>query len=669
MNDDQIEKYVNDIISKLSLKEKVYVLSGHQFFKIIIKDRAVGKHPYSGGGVKRFNIPPFLFTDGSRGVIMPNSTCFPVSMARAATWDVHLEEEVGNIIGKECRDHGANLFGGVCINLLRHPAWGRAQETYGEDSFLLGEMGASLIRGVQKHNVMGTVKHFALNNIEFSRHRVNILIEERTLREVYLPHFKRCIDQGCATVMTAYNKVRGEYCGQNYYLLRKILKEEWKFKGFIHSDWMHGLYDGVKGITAGLDVEMPRAKYYGNNLIKKVKKGLVALDLINDSVRRIIYTVLKFINMKDPENYDKKIIGSSKHIELSRKVAENSMVLLKNDRKILPLDLKKIKKIAVLGKLSNIKNTGDHGSSNVKQKNIITPLQGIKNYVGDSVEIIYRKKIKPAIKIAKEVDVNIIVVGYTYKDEGEYIKQKLRKVGDRLDLGLKPKEVLLIKTISKINPNCIVILVGGSAILMEEWRHTVPAILMVWYSGMEGGNALANIIFGSVNPSGKLPLTIPRRICDLPFFDSKADEIEYGYYHGYCKFDKERLDPAFYFGFGLSYTEYEYKNLNVELNKDKIILSVDVKNIGKRSGEEIVQMYVGFENSEVDRPLKLLRGFKKIRLGSDEVKKVQMDLMKKDLAWYNPKSKSWEIEKMEYSIYVGSSSKFEDLLKKKIIIS
>lgn len=668
INETEIDEYVKEIIPQLTLKEKVHLMSGHHFYKIIIKDRAVGTRPYPGGGVKRFNIPPFLFTDGSRGIILPKSTCFPVSMARAATWDIQLEEQVGEIMGKEARAHGANLFGGICINLLRHPAWGRAQETYGEDPYLLGEMGAALVRGVQKHNVMATIKHFAVNNIEFSRFKVNVLIDERTLREVYLPQFKRCIDEGCATVMSAYNKMHGEYCGQNIYLIRRILKNDWNFQGFVHSDWMHGLYDSIKGVKAGLDVEMPRAKYYGRRLIRAVKKRLIPLELIDDSAMRIIRTILKFTCRKDPQTYEKKNIGSEKHIHLSQKVAEKSMVLLKNEGNILPLDLNKIKKLAVLGRLADLKNTGDHGSSNVKQRNVITPLQGIKNHIGNAIEILHSDKMKTAIKIAKKVDAVILVTGYTYKDEGEYIKQRPRKIGDRLELGLKSREVQFIKKISEINPNFIVVLIAGSAIIMEEWKSTVPAILMAWYSGMEGGNALANILFGIKNPSGKLPFSIPKNTLDLPYFKAYIDEIKYDYYHGYTKFEKENIEPAFPFGFGLSYTKYEYKNLKVKNKDNKIIVNVEIKNIGRRAGEEIIQVYIGFENSKIDRPIKLLKGFNRIRLEPDELKKAQIEIKKEDLAWYNPNSKTWEIEKIKYIVYVGSSSRFEDLLKASIEI-
>ena len=231
MNQEERMELADYAMQDLSLKEKIHLMSGHGFIKELLLDLGFGKRAYPAGGVKRLNIPEFKFTDGPRGVIIPGSTCFPVSMARAATWDVDLEEKVGDAIGREVRAHGGNLFGGICINILRHPAGGRAQETYGEDQFLLGEFGAALVRGVQKHNVMATVKHFAANNMENARFKINVEMDERTLREVYLPHFKRCIEEGCATVMSAYNKLRGEHCGHNPYLLRTILKGDWSFQG------------------------------------------------------------------------------------------------------------------------------------------------------------------------------------------------------------------------------------------------------------------------------------------------------------------------------------------------------------------------------------------------------------------------------------------------------
>ena len=664
MNEKEIENYVNYVLENMSLEEKLDQMKGNGLFVKVVEDRGFGKRAYDAAGSKRFNIPPFKFTDGPRGVVIPGSTCFPVSMARGASWDLDLEQSIGDAIGKEVRAHKGNLFGGVCINLLRHPSWGRAQETYGEDPFLIGEFGAALTRGVQKHNVMATAKHFAANSIENARFKVNVEMDERTLREVYLPHFKRCVEVGCATIMSAYNKLRGKYCGHNDYLLRNILKGEWNFQGFVHSDWMYGVKHTVGGVTGGLDVEMPRAKYYKYRKIKKaLQKGKITEGMIDEAVRRVMRTILRYTTKEDPQIYQPNLIGCEEHRKIALEAAEKSMVLLKNEKGILPLNKNNINKLAIFGRLARIRNTGDHGSSNVNTKKSITPVKGIKNFLGDSIELLYNDgRDKQSVKrMAKEVDVAIIVVGLTYKDEGEYIRE-LRTGGDRENLSLHNDHIELIKLVAAENENCIVVLIGGSVIIMEEWKDLVPAILMAWYSGMEGGKALAKIIFGDVNPSGKVPFTIPKDPKHLPFFDKNADEIEYGYYHGYTLFEKKGYEPAFAFGFGLSYTSFNYSNLKVEVKDNKIIATVDVKNTGEIDGDEVVQLYIGFENSQIDRPVKLLKGFSRVSLTPNEIKNVKIEVLLKDLSWYNPNSKSWEIEEIDYILYMGGSSRAEDLL-------
>jgi len=647
MTESEIEDYINYVLEQMTLEEKVKQMIGNGINLKVLFDGGFGKRVYDAAGSEKYNIPPFKFTDGPRGVIIPGSTCFPVSMARGASWDLDLEERVGDVIGKEVRAHGGNLFGGVCINNLRHPSWGRAQETYGEDTFQIGEFGAALTRGVQKHNVMATAKHFAANSIEKSRFKVNVKMDERTLREVYLPHFKRCVEEGCATVMSAYNKVRGKYCGHNDYLLRDILKREWNFQGFVHSDWMHGVKDTVGGITGGLDVEMPRAKYYKFKKIKTaLQEGKISETMIDEAASRVMRTILRYTTKKDPQIYEPSLIGCREHHKVALEAAEKGMVLLKNENDILPLDKNKISKLAVFGKYARVKNTGDHGSSNVAVKKVITPLKGIKRYLGDSIEVVYDdgKDPKSAKNTAKEADAAIIVVGLNYKDEGEYIKE-FRTGGDRDTLSLHDKDIELIKEIASENNNSIVVLIGGSAITMEEWKEQVPAIIMAWYSGVEGGNALTKIIFGDVNPGGKLPFTIPKDPKQLPFFDKNADEIEYEYYHGYTLFDKNGYEPAFPFGFGLSYTTYNYSNLKVDIVEDRIIASVDVKNTGKVAGDEIVQLYIGFEQSQIDRPVKLLKGFSRVHLQPNEVKYVKIEVLIKNLTWYKPESKSWRLNR------------------------
>jgi len=511
---------------------------------------------------------------------------------------------------------------------------------------------------------MAAAKHFVANSIEKSRFRVNVNMDERTLREVYLPHFKRCVEEGCATIMSAYNRFRGKYCGHNDYLLRDILKGEWNFQGFVHSDWMQGVKDTVGGITGGLDVEMPRAKYYKFKKIETaLQEGKISESMIDEAAKRVMRTILYYNTKEDPQTYDTTLIGCEEHQKVALEAAEKSMVLLKNEKETLPLDKNEIKKLGIFGRLARIRNTGDHGSSNVNTKRSITPLKGIKNFLGDSIDLIYndgRDKQK-VITMAREVDAAIVIVGLTYQDEGEYIRE-LRTGGDRENLSLHDEDIELIRLVASENHNCIVVLIGGSAITMEEWKDQVPVILMAWYSGVEGGKALAKIIFGDINPGGKLPFTIPKDPNDLPFFDTKIDEIEYGYYHGYTLFEKNGYDPAFAFGFGLSYTTFNNSNLQVEIKDDKIIATVDVKNIGNVIGDEVVQLYIGFEYSEIDRPLKLLKGFLRISLKPNEIKSVKIEVPKRDLAWYNPKSKSWEIEQIQYSLFMGSSSRNEDLL-------
>ncbi|MFX1499809.1 MAG: beta-glucosidase [Promethearchaeota archaeon] len=664
MTKEEIERYVNSVLDNMSLEEKIAQMSGYGYFKSIVMDRGIGKRVYEAAGSDKFKIPPLKFTDGPRGVVIPGSTCFPVSMARAASWDIELEQKIGDVMGKEVRAHGGNLFTAPCINLLRHPAWGRAQETYGEDPFLLGEFGVALTRGVQNHNVMATAKHFVANSIEKNRHKINVKMDERTLREVYLPHFKRSVEEGCATIMSAYNKVRGKYCAQNSYLIRKILKKNWNFRGFVHSDWMFGVKNTINAITGGLDVEMPIPKYFKyKKILRALQKGKISEAMIDEAAGRVMRTILEYDTREDPQKYEKSLLGCLDHRKVALEAAEKSMVLLKNERNILPFTKSKISTMIIFGKYANVKNTGDHGSSKVTVKEVVTPLKGIQDYVGNDIHIIYDKGNDPkrAKNKAKKVDMVIIIVGLNYKDEGEYIRE-FGTGGDRDKLSLHDEDILLIKEVAKENNNCVVVLIGGSAITMEEWKNDVPSILMAWYSGVEGGNALVKILFGEINPSGKLPFTIPKDPNQLPFFDKNANEIEYGYYHGYTLFDKMGYEPAFPFGYGLSYTTYYYSNLKVEVIEDKIISSVDVENTGKVVGDEIVQLYIGFENSNIDRPLKLLKGFKRVQIQPNELKNVKIEVLIKNLAWYNPESKSWEIEKIDYTLYIGPSSKKEDLL-------
>ena len=673
----------DSLLFEMSLKEKVEQLSGGGLFSsirmgvrfVLFKHSKPFPHFYSGMN-KRLEIPPFAFSDGPRGVTVNLSTGFPVAMARGASWDLELERRVADVMGKELRASNANFFGGLCINLLRHPGWGRAQETYGEDPFLLGEMGVALMQGVQEHQVMACAKHFAFNSIENSRFYVDVKMDERTKQEVYLPHFKKVVDSGVASIMSAYNKANGTYCGENRELLTGILREQWGFEGFVVSDFVWGVHEAEGGLKAGMDVEMPVTKYYTSKQISNlIDEGSISMDLIDERVRRVVKRKLEYISTPDPMDYSAVEIAGPEHAKLALESAEKSMVLLKNEKNTLPLNKSSLKKLAVIGSLANEINTGDHGSSYVKPPYVITPLQGIETFVNGDVEIIYNDgtDLQTAKKVAGEADAVIIVAGYRYNDEGEYVipdpskeGARAKEGGDRESLTLKPEDEKLISEIASENKTSVVVLVGGSAIIIENWKNKIPAILMSWYSGMEGGTALANILFGEVNPSGKLPFTIPSQKEHLPSFDPFAKTAEYGYYHGYTLLEKEQIQPAFPFGFGKSYTQYDYDSLTIEnpdlKDNDLLVAAVNVTNSGRLAGEEVVQLYVGFENSGVDRPVKLLRGFQKIGLKPGETKKVLFKISLEDLLWYNPATAEWELEKMEYKLYIGSSSSMKDLL-------
>jgi beta-glucosidase len=674
----QIDQYAERLLAEMTLTEKVHQMSGDTWLWDMAKLLTVEKLKYNDGPIlagrnRRLQIPAIAFSDGPRGVVLHHSTCFPVAMARGASWDLDLERRVGDAMGQEIRAQNGNFSGAVCLNLLRHPGWGRAQETFGEDSYLLGEMAVATVEGVQRHNVMACAKHYALNSVEMERTKLNVNTDERTLREVYLPHFKRAVDGGAAAVMASYNRVRGDYAAENAYLLRKILKEEWGFQGFVMSDFFFGVYDGAKAANAGLDMEMPATRKYGKALIAAVEKGAVPREFIDDAVRRILRRKIEYATRLDAMRYDASLVVCKEHIELAREAAEKSMVLLKNDGNVLPLDKSRTKTLAVIGRLADSENTGDHGSSRVYPPYVVTPLQGLRRYLGANTQVNYESgsDLPRARQLARTADAVIIVAGYDFHDEGEYNPEHpdpAARGGDRKNLHLRPEDVKLIEELAPDNPRTVVVLAGGSAILMEEWKDKVNAILMAWYSGMEGGSALARILFGDVNPSGKLTVTFAKDASQLPPCDPPyTGTVDYGYYHGYTLADKKGYEPSFPFGYGLSYTSFKYSNLKLgaaEITPDgELPVSVDVENTGRRSGEEVVQLYVGFPNAKMDRPVKLLRGFAKIALSAGEKRTAMFTVRARDLSYFDPESSTWRIEPVVHQVLVGGSSRVADLLQ------
>ena len=670
------------IVNALSLEEKVSLMSGKIDFKEVreaIRSKTNQHYnyiPYPAGGLPDYNVPPMLFCDGPRGVVCGTgkSTCFPVSMLRGAAFDTELEEKIGHAIGREVLGYKGNLFAGICINLPYNPGWGRSQETYGEESFHLGEMGSALIRGVQEEGVIACVKHFAFNQMENSRFKVNVDCNKRTEREVFLPHFKKCIDEGAASVMSSYNLYKGTYLGHHDYLLNQVLKKEWEFDGFVMSDFVWGVRDTVEAANGGQDMEMCCTTYYGEKLVNAVKAGKVQVDKINEAALRIIRTLIAFEECHNEVSAG--VIGCPEHIQLALQSAREGITLLKNEDETLPFSRQVVKKLLVLGKLGNKAVIGDRGSSEVYPEYIVTPLQGLINAAPDT-EVHYYEgmDLEHCKELAKEADAVVFAVGYDYNDEGEYVAEDQNDLytgavgGDRvLSLGLHKEDMQLLQEVGPQNRNSVVVMFGGNMIMMEDWIDDVSAVLMAYYPGMEGGTAIGEIIFGDVNPSGKLPYVVPVKETDLPQINWNTDYQYYEYYHGYTKLEKEEIKPRYPYGFGLSYTTFKIDSLKVRKDINNITVQFNITNTGKRNGAEVVQLYIGFKNSIVDRPVKVLRGFKRVNLLTGEEKTVEISCRISELSWYNESKNQMELEHMEYEIYVGTSSDITDLIRDKIIL-
>ncbi|HUT54788.1 MAG TPA: glycoside hydrolase family 3 C-terminal domain-containing protein, partial [bacterium] len=663
---------VKDLVAKMSLSEKIAQMHGNITAEhILVEIPLMSKRRFTWNtpADQRLGIPGIRSVDGPRGSALGQSTCFPAGICRGASWDRDLEERIGTAMGFETRAQGGNMHLSPCINLVRHPSGGRNQETFGEDTHHVGVMGVAQTAGIQRH-VMACPKHYAANNQEGNRFSVNVRMSERVLREIYLPHFKKCVDAGAAGIMSAYNDLNGHLCGQNKHLCREILKEDWGFQGFVVSDWINAVDDAVAAAQAGLDLEMPAGAHYGGKLKRAVEAGLVPQSMIDESVTRLLRMKLKFISEDMKSGYDQGMVAGPGHTALAREAAAKGMVLLKNDNAALPLDRGKIRTVAVMGSLADVANIGDKGSSSVNPPYRISPLQGLRDRAG-GVKIVHESgaNLGRARQVARAADAVVVIAGATSKDEGEggY------GLGDRLDLNLHQQELDLIRAAAPETGRLIVVLEGGGAFTLEDWKDEAEAIVMAWYPGMEGGNALADLLFGDENFSGKLPVTFHRSEDQLPSFDNQAKEIEYDYYHGYRLFDKKGLEPLFPFGHGLSYTSYKYANLRLSAKSigqsGKLKAMVDVTNVGDRAGEEIVQLYVGYNGSRVDRSVKDLKAFGRIKLEPGKTGTMELEVAAPELAYYDQEKGGWEVEEIEYIVYAGPSSRSSDLLQSTFKIS
>jgi beta-glucosidase len=647
-----VEARIDDILVRLDLDAKVGLVAG----------TGLGGGAWRAGGLPDEGIPPLACVDGPRGVskFAGKATAFPVAMARGATFDPELERRVGAAIAREVRAQGANLLLAPTMNVLRHPLWGRAQETYGEDPLHIGDMAVAFVEGAQAH-VPVVAKHYAVNSIEDTRLEVDVTVDERTLREIYLPHFERVVNEAhVAGMMTAYNSVNGEYCSQNPTLVRDILKGEWRFQGFVVSDWLWGTHDTVPAALAGLDLEMPIPKIYGDDLANAVRAGEVDEAIVDEMVRRILRAQLCHEHDVNPSIADASLLETAETRALAREVATRATVLLRNEGEALPLPREAGANFVVTGPLADVENIGDTGSSDVDSTEIVTPLEGLLAAAGDAT--ITHLASAPATPedeaTLAAADAVIVVVGLTAAEEGEHFIG----AGDRDSLALPAAHVAWIQAVAAHNDRVIVIVEGGGAITMDDFLMDVEAVLFAWYPGVEGGHALADLLFGEASPSGRLPITFPRAEADLPPFDNVSLAVTYGPHHGYRHLDHEGIAPLFPFGFGLGYAPVTYAEPALSRStvdgEDMIVVSVDVTNQGTRAVRETVQVYVGPQTADVDtRYVRELRGHVQVELAAGETKPVAIEVPVSRLVWWETDERAFVGFDGEQRVEVGPNAR------------
>jgi beta-glucosidase len=690
-----VDARVDDLLKRLTTEEKVSLLHADGTF--------------STAAIPRLGLPERWMLDGPNGVreeIQRSSwnaagrtddfsTCFPSGIGLAATWNTAMARGEGEAIGEEARARGKDIMLGPAVNIERIPLNGRSFEYFGEDPWLAGRMAVAFIQGEQSRGIASSVKHFAANNQETDRNSINVNLDERTLREIYLPAFEAAVKEGgVLTVMAAYNKIRGEYCAQNDYLINQILKKEWGFQGLVMTDW--GAAHETKALAlGGTDLEMGthvapdvdyNTYYLAQPFLDGINGGQYPMSLLDDKARRNLY-VLIASHVLDPRPPGS--INTPAHQTIARRVAEEGMVLLKNDNNALPLDLAQLKSIAVIGDNATRLQAAGGESSGIKAFYEISPLAGILNRVGNRVNVTFSQGylapspsrnrarnnatagatppanttlLDNAVAAAKQADVAIVVCGLNknFDTEGK----------DRPDLKLPFNQDDLIQSIVAANPRTIVVLVAGSPVEMGPWLQKVPAVLAAWYGGSEAGNALAHILFGDVNPSGKLPCTFPKQLADTPAaaFGPEAypgvngeETYKEGLLVGYRWYDTKNIEPLFPFGFGLSYTTFKYSNLKfLPGDESKGIwttVQFDITNTGSRAGEEVAQVYVRQAKPSLPRPDKELKGFYKLPLQPGETETVTIPLGQRAFAYYDPNKKGWLAEAGDFQILVGSSSR------------
>jgi beta-glucosidase len=624
--------------------------------------------------IERLGIPAMTVSDGPHGVrrvveldkpmreSMP-AICFPTASALAATWDINLLYEMGQALGEECIALGVDVLLGPGNNMKRTPLCGRNFEYYAEDPFLGGELATSLINGVQSKGVGTSLKHFAANNQEYQRFTLDAQVDERALREIYLAGFERAVKQAKPwTVMCAYNRLNGPYCSQHKRLLVDILKDEWGFEGFVVSDW-GAVHDRVAALAAGLELEMPGPQPDRvQEVVEAVQKGELDESALDAAVERLLNIILRATKVEKGGTE----IDVDAHHALARRIAGEAIVLLKNEGQILPLQ-QSPGKLAVIGAAAQEPYYQGGGSSHINPTQVDVPLEELRKLAGDS-ELVYAQGytmqpgfdqalIDEAVAVARCADVALLYVALPgFKESEGY---------DRGDMDLTEQQVALIQAVAAVQSKTVVILNNGSAVTMSEWIDGVPAVIEVWMMGQAGGGAIADVLFGAVNPSGKLAETFPLRIEDTPAYlnyPGENGQVRYGegLFIGYRYYEAKGMDVLFPFGFGLSYTTFTYSNLQLSAktftDTDGLRVSVDVTNSGDVPGSEIVQLYVHDHHARLARPRKELKGFAKVRLGAGETQTVTLELDGRAFAYYDPGYKQWVAESGAFDILVGRSS-------------
>lgn len=697
LNSNYSELYADSIIRTLGLEEKVSLLTGMGTSRSEFGDKGV---PYFGiKGIPEKGIPDIIMGHGITGVRTgrdqhTRSTYFSTPIAIGCSWDIELYYEVGVAIAKEMRALGQDLNLGPTINIIRHPLGGRNWECFSEDPFLTSRFIVPYVKAMQSNGIICGPKHFVANNQEHNRFDINNVVDERTLREIYLPAFKAAVMEGGAmNIMASYNRLNGVYMCQNDYLLNQILRDEWGFKGFVLSDFSYGLRSTLAGAYSGLNVEMPGPKYYGDALVNAVKDGSISEAHIDRMLFDVIVSLHNIGFFDRPRVENEGIVHCENHIALAKKVADSSPVLLKNEDNLLPLKEKDIKSIAVLGPNASYFESIDRENENYPQylqgggsgrvyyfiESIISPLKGINDKIKSNIQIEYaqgcltpdiyarkgvhinksedEKLITEAVKLAEKSEVAIVFAGLSGFNESEG--------WDRSSARLPGSQNRLIEEVAKVNKNTVVVLIAGSYVDVSSWIGKVETLLFVPYCGEQIGNGIADILLGDVTPSGKLPISWPRSESDFPntIFKGKGfteDGISNMYYEGlfvgYRWFNRENTDVLFPFGYGLSYTSFEYSDLIIDDSAYPVIVKVKVKNTGESEGAEIVQLYVSQPESTIEKALQELKAFKKVQLKPGEKKTISFTLNKEAFAHYNVDKKKWDIEKGNFIIKVGPDS-------------